>query len=407
MKKLIKLIVLLLVFNINLMAIDSGFNDELKIKIASYENGYNLKSANGFYIMDGENILETIYDTDIILKNQNGSYIISNSNNYGPYYNVKLRGINGVINYKNSNYNGDFYLLEKDSSLINLIDMENYVYSVVANEVGNTFEFEAIKAQAVAARTYAFHNSKKFIKDGYNLTSSVISQVYNGNKKVDQKIIDAVNETRGEVILYDEDIIDSTYSSTSGGVVASAEDTWGEARPYLISKNDPYSLNSPRVNWEHSLSINEIDSRLSKGTNKTNFESLVFYTNEFGRVTSVDVNYRDEKITIRAEKFRSRMGVSNLKSTNFQIYGNSVSSDNSAVVNDIPNSCLLDSNSSNTGKMTIINNGNDTVKFVGKGVGHGVGMSQYGANEMAKQNFSYVDILKFYYEGVEIERIYD
>ena len=409
MKRFFITLLFIILFASNLIASDDMYSDKLKIKIESYSDGYELKSERGFNIIQNDDIIETIYDDKIILKDNNGVLICTNNSEYGPYYNITIRPIDGLVSYKNNKYFGDFYLLEKDNSLINIIDMENYIYSVVANEVGSTFEIESIKAQAVAARTYALYNSKKFIKDGYNLTASTISQVYNGHNKVDEKIVKAVDETKGEVILYNNEIIDATYSSTNGGAIASAKDTWGQHRGYLISKYDPYSLNSPRVNWNYSLSLNQIDENLSKGTKKNNFKKIIFYKNNVGRVTSVDVIYDNDKFTISGERFRSRMGVANLKSTKFDAQGNCVESNKSEnSYNPIPNSCLIREESSSGNDFTIINDGsNESIKFIGMGVGHGVGMSQYGANEMAKQGFNYKDILKFYYEGVEIERVYD
>ncbi len=384
--------------------IDGG---ELRVKIGSSENGFSLQTSEGFQLFDGHNFLDSINDNNIKIYFNNGVFIESNSNVYGPYADLRLTANNNLIIYNNHEYNGSFTLAENGKSLVNIIDMETYIYSVVANEVGDSFEVEAIKAQALAARSYALYNSKKFIDKGYNLTSDAISQVYKGNKGVSEKIKDAVDATRGEVIVYNGEIIDATYGSTSGGATAASIDAWGTNFPYLISKNDPYSINSPRVNWNYKTNLNEIDQKLSKGTKRTNFKSIVFNKNYLGRVVSVDINYDGGNVTLRAEKFRSLMGLSNLKSTKFDLFS-AAATDRADQNLSTQNSCLLQGYGRASNSHTIYNNGgNDEIEFVGMGVGHGVGMSQYGANEMAKQNYNYRDIIKFYYEGVEVKKIYD
>lgn len=411
MKKIIILLLItIFVFTISTKQIsaenliDAG---ELKIKIVSSENGFSLHTSEGFQLLDGYTVIETVYDNNIKIYYNNGIFIESGSSNYGPYMDIKVKANDNKVIYNNHEYNGLFTLAENGRSLVNIIDMETYIYSVVANEVGDSFEVEAIKAQALAARSYALYNSKKFIDKGYNLTSDAISQVYRGNKGVSQKIKDAVDETRGEVIVYNDEIIDATYGSTSGGATAAAEDTWGKAFPYLIAKSDPYSLNSPRVNWTYKTNTGLIDQNLSKGTNMSNFTSIVFNKNELGRIVSVGVEYAGGKVSLRAERFRSLMGVSNLKSTKFEINSPSLM-DGTNQNESLYKSCLLQGYGRASDSFTLYNNGgNDEVEFVGMGVGHGVGMSQYGANEMAKQNFNYRDIVRFYYEGAEVKKIYD
>ena len=411
MKKLLSLLLIIFfIFTISTEKINAeNFIDagELRVKIGSSDDGFNLQTSEGFQLIDGYNIIETIYDNNIRIYYNNGIIVESASNNYGSYMDVKVKANNNTILYNNHEYNGAFTLAENGRSLVNIIDMETYIYSVVANEVGDSFEVEAIKAQALAARSYALYNSKKFIDKGYNLTSDAISQVYRGNKGVSQKIKDAVDETRGEVIVYNDEIIDATYGSTSGGVTAASKDAWGTNFPYLISKSDPYSINSPRVNWNYKTNIAVMDQNLSKATKMSNFTSIVFNKNDLGRIVSVGVEYAGGKVSLRAERFRSLMGVSNLKSTKFEI-NSSALMDGTNQNESLYKSCLLQGYGRASDSFTLYNNGvNDEVEFVGMGVGHGVGMSQYGANEMAKQNFNYIDIVKFYYEGAEVKKIYD
>ncbi|MDD7761823.1 MAG: SpoIID/LytB domain-containing protein [Firmicutes bacterium] len=387
----------------------SNYKNSIRIKIASYsQDGYELKSSGGFNIIDSGNIIaNTKKDAVKLFFNGSEMGIYDNGGLIGKYdfsREIVISPVIGELNFKDNIYTGDFTITKLDGSLVNIVEMEDYVNSVVANEVGNTFEIEAIKAQAVAARTYAFYNGKKYIDKGYNLTGDAYSQIYNGKKRVDDKIRNAVAETKGEVITYNGGLIDATYSSSNGGIIASAKEVWGEERPYLISKLDPYSINTPKVNWSYSTSLKEIETKINPETKLLGLESISIIRSDEGRVSFVVCKYPNEEKKIRAERFRSLMGNANIKSTNFTIEeALSINKPENKIV--ISKYGTIDLFAEEAPSTELVSTNNITIN--GKGTGHGVGMSQYGANEMAKQKFNYKDIIKFYYNGVEINKIYE
>ena len=280
---------------------------------------------------------------------------------------------------------------------------------------------------------------KKYIKHGYNLTNDIYSQVYLGVNNVNDKIRKAVDETKGLIASFNGEIINATYSSSNGGVIASSEEVWGNKYPYLVMKYDPYSTNTPNVDWKVEVSRDNLDELLAQKTNKRNFTGLRLQKNALGRVKDVVVSYNDGDVKLSANKFRLIFGSSKFKSTLFDVNKKventnvkpmpkkektiivaSTPGPNEGVVFDIVK--LTDDeldkvskvqnigSSAEAGGQNIIETSidlTDKYVFYGKGFGHSVGLSQYGANEMAKQGFKYLEILNFYYPGIEVKVLND
>ena len=419
----------------------SAKSDDLtiNIKIKSSSDGYDLTSEEGFeLITEGKTVLP-IPAKSIHLFYENGLMIKTDSGIYGPYENSMVAPKNNVTAVAKRKYNGNFYVDSINNSLINNVSLEEYIYSVVSSEMGSSFEMDALKAQAVAARSYAISNLKKYIKHGYNLTNDIYSQVYLGVNNVNDKIRKAVDETKGLIASFNGEVINATYSSSNGGVIASSEEVWGNKYPYLVVKSDPYSTNTPNVDWKVEVSRDNLDELLAQKTNKRNFTGLKLQKNVLGRVNSVIVSYNDGDVELSANKFRLIFGSSKFKSTLFDvnkkventnvkpmpvkektIVAASAPGPNKGVVFDIvkPTKEELKKISAiykiNSGEQissdkvveTSIDS-SDKYVFYGKGFGHSVGLSQYGANEMAKQGFKYLDILAFYYPGIEVKVLND
>lgn len=252
-----------------------------------------------------------------------------------------------------------------NGKIINL-ELEEYVLGVVGAEMPASFNIEALKAQAILARTYAL----KSIKNGKKLTDTVSTQAYKDNfelqklwkndyTKYYEKIKKAVNETKGKVILYNNEYIDAVYHSTSNGKTENSKNVWKNSLPYLVSVDSSWDKNVKSYKKETIFEINEFCNIL-----KLDVEEPITYEiihNETGRVRQITINNK----TFSGTEFRNLL---KLRSTDFEIE-----------IND------------------------EKVKVTTYGYGHGVGMSQYGANEMAKQGYSYIQILKHYYTGVVIK----
>lgn len=252
-----------------------------------------------------------------------------------------------------------------NGKIINL-ELEEYVLGVVGAEMPASFNIEALKAQAILARTYAL----KSIKNGKKLTDTVSTQAYKDNSELQklwkndytkyyEKIKKAVNETKGKVILYNNEYIDAVYHSTSNGKTENSKNVWKNSLPYLVSVDSSWDKNVKSYKKETIFEINEFCNILKLDVEETITYEIIH--NETGRVRQITINNK----TFSGTEFRNLL---KLRSTDFEIE-----------IND------------------------EKVKVTTYGYGHGVGMSQYGANEMAKQGYSYIQILKHYYTGVVIK----
>jgi len=253
--------------------------------------------------------------------------------------------------------------------LVNYVPLENYVASVVASEYPFA-EIEGVKAQAVLARTYALRTSGKY--DFYDLVDDTRSQVYEGAEKETDVTREAAEATRGQVLTYRGDLVEALYYSSSGGHTASNEDIWNtQPVPYLRGRPDPYDSAAPDHRWSASVSASELLRALGRqfGGSVSGFE--ITRRPPAGRVLSVRL-LGSRGQTITATQFRSvvtaTFGSRTLRSTHFAAE----------------------------------RRGNRYV-FNGRGFGHGVGMSQFGARGQALQGRAYRDILSFYFTGTSID----
>ncbi len=285
-----------------------------------------------------------------------------------------------------------------DGSLlvINNLSLEYYLMGVVPCEIGRMPSqfYEALKAQAVAARSYAISRKGKRKDGGFELYASTADQVYGGQEKESEITNRAVMETKGIVGIYDGKVIQANYSSTCGGVTANVNDVWqGSDIPYLHSIKDrpryqgccllgfpplswwfpppPFCANSPHYNWKKTIPKAELYSvigQFSGGRESVLVVHGIGYHKKNARSGSLVARTDVGKVEISSVRMRNLF---NLPSDFFTM-----------------------------------NIGSKTVEFEGKGWGHGVGMCQYGALGMAKRGYSYEKILKHYYRGIKLARLY-
>jgi len=264
------------------------------------------------------------------------------------------------------------------------IEIEEYIKGVVAGEMPAEFETEALKAQAVAARTYLLYKLKKNTVNPEQhreapICTGIHCQVYYSRdmllEKFSQdwfdkywdKIENAVNSTKGEILSYDKKVIEPLFHSTSGGKTENSEEVFGTFMPYLRSVESPYEEASPKLNASVSIPVTEFIKKLNdeyglSDLTEKNLKSKIslLEMSEGGKIKSLKIG--DKVLTGR--EIRS---LYNLNSASFKF----IQSKNS-------------------------------IEIITTGYGHGVGMSQYGANGMAAKGYGYEDILKHYYTGVEI-----
>lgn len=259
---------------------------------------------------------------------------------------------------------------EKSNEIIR-IPLEEYVVGVLAGEMPASFPKEALKAQAVAARSYVLKHINKDKK--YDVVDSIKDQVYLDEEALKKnwgknyttninKIKSAVLETRGQYLTYDNAIITAFFFSTSNGKTENSEEVFVEKLPYLKSVESPWDETvSPVYNDTKEINLREFYSKLGLKYNKKLSINIKDYTKS-GSIKTIEINNK----TFKGTDVRLKLS---LRSTYFTI-----------------------------------KKVNENVKITTKGNGHGVGMSQYGAFGMAKEGYNYEQILKYYYTGVEIKK---
>ena len=310
---------------------------------------------------------------------------------------------------------------DSDLTLINILNIEQYLYGVVPAEIEADAPLEAVKAQAVAARTYTFRNLNKNDKWGFDLANTVEDQVYRGYDGERASANRAVDETKGKKMLYNGSLAQVFYFASSGGMTADISEVWGSEIPYLVSVPDPYeSETSSHYIWEKTLTAEEIKSILFvSGVEIGDIISVSAEEySQSGRVTALRITGTNGTITYYKQDARF---IFNLNSQKYAIQsaGNAVvkaadgtlktlALDGRAYVSSAGTGVL----SSGSASIAVIGSGSrihkvgmlsNTYVFNGRGWGHGVGMSQEGAKGFARQGYNYEQILKHYFTGITIE----
>lgn len=324
---------------------------------------------------------------------------------------------------------------------VNIVDMEEYLYSVVPSEMPASWHIEALKAQAVAARSYSFASRGSHSHLGYELCDTIFSQVYVGVGNESARSTEAVQATKGLKAYHNGEIIMATYFSSSGGTTENSENVWVNSLPYLRGVEDTYESNG--MVWERTFTTEEITKITN--ANGVNIGSVlnisIQETSEMGRVNHLLITGTDGTHSLHKEQIRTFFSPStegSLQSRNFEIVNGSINSNsnnnsaNTYAVNQnvsiqynhgtvqvpITSTFVLNSKGEivhiNDSDISIQGTGNNnsssnsttstgnTITLSGKGWGHGVGMSQYGAFSMAEAGYTYQEILMHYYTGIEI-----
>lgn len=265
--------------------------------------------------------------------------------------------------------NKTYVTIYRTNGTVATIELEEYVIGVVAAEMPASFHTEALKAQAIIARTYAL----KAIGNNKVLTDNSSTQNYKDNSQLKtmwgssyntyyNKIKNAVESTKGNYLTYNNQIIEAVYHSTSNGYTEAAESVWGNEFAYLVSVESKYDSTNSSFIKEKYMTYEELSEALQTTITQDTAFSISGYTSG-QRVQTIQVN--DKNYT--GVKFRSLLG---LRSADFEIKKDE-----------------------------------EGVTITTKGYGHGVGLSQYGANGMAKNGYKYNQILKHYYQGIKINNM--
>ncbi|MBK5275209.1 MAG: SpoIID/LytB domain-containing protein [Desulfuromonadales bacterium] len=263
---------------------------------------------------------------------------------------------------------------DKGVLVVNELLLEEYLVGLINCEISSAWPIEAVKAQAVIARTYALNRKEARGTSLYHLESSVIDQVYDGCEIEDSRARRAVSDTAGEVLSHNGSIIQAFYHSNCGGKTEASENVWGARLPYLAGVDCTYCLAAASSAWEAKLSLAEMEERMKAAGYKVSGVTDIHpgVRNNRGRLKNVMVVSSRAETTLTGDQFRKVMGYSVIKSTNFTVRV-----------------------------------ANGEAVFSGLGNGHGVGLCQWGAKQRALDGFGYAEILSYYYPGTELKKLSD
>ena len=356
-----------------------SFSQNIKIGILTNHNikSFIFSTNTGRYQITGDSahIISIKKNSVINFSITDTSIIVKDLNNFiGSFKYIEITGlqkqnvfeIQSVIPKLKAKTYDDGLILFPDNGfirIINNVDLEHYIAGVVESEAGSRSSLEYYKTQAIITRTYALKNFYRHQSSGYNLCSEVHCQAYHNKSHRSEKIIKAVKFTRGLIIVDTTlNLITAAFHSNSGGQTCSSEMVWLSKKSYLKSVIDTFSLKKTNSTWTKTIPLWKWKTYLNQNgfTIPQNISSDDYiYTQEKRKMYFVFNNDSMLLKDIRAD-FK-------LRSTFFSV------------------------------KLE-----NNNIVLIGKGYGHGVGLSQQGAMEMAKTGYNYRKIIKFYYKNVFI-----
>lgn len=253
---------------------------------------------------------------------------------------------------------------------VNHIGIENYLYGVLQHEVAYWWPMEALKAQAIAARSYALYQVSVSRPAAYDLKSTTSSQVYGGSTVERGRTKKAVDATRGQILSYRGQVFPAYFHATCGGVTAGAQELWKiNLNPIAGGTHCGYCRFSPHYSWKSDVGLSDIEEKMMKNGRPIGQILKIEPVSKTpsGRVGSLRITGTSSEAVIAAKDFRIWVGGDKMRSTNF-----------------------------------IVRTEEDVAKFEGKGWGHGVGLCQWGTLGQAMIGRKHRQILQFYYPGSQI-----
>ncbi len=340
------------------------------------------------------------------------------------------------IEVNNKKYRGDINIHitngKSGMTVVNILSVEKYLYGVIAKEISPNWSLEAVKAQAVAARTYAFYSRNKHQNDGYDVCPTTDCQVYGGREGEVPRGIKAVDDTVDQVILYKDKLIPAYFHSSSGGYTENSENIWGTYLPYLRGVVD-YDQGSPHYKWEKQFTPNELRELLIKaGYNIGTIQAIGISPLAIqpmdttdrgvsGRVKNIRFIGANGTIQLTGEKLRTILSLKSSlfdvhimlpvqKSIEFEISDGIGNVGNKKVEINLPPTSEKGYFTDKEDLHRISGRPNEIISISGFGWGHGLGLSQWGAKVMAEKGPQndptyFKEILKHYYQGVEVRKL--
>ncbi|WP_054258313.1 SpoIID/LytB domain-containing protein [Propionispora sp. 2/2-37] len=419
---------------------ENGPGDMIRVGLWTNQSSIILSADTDFLIVDTDSkkVLAKFAAKDKVAVSAKGKILINAKAVTGRSISLQPGNYKTGIEVNKRHYRGTitvFLPQGKDGlTVVNTLPVEQYLYGIIAKEISPGWPLEAIKAQAVAARSYALANKNKHGREGFDVCATTDCQVYGGMESENIKSNRAVDDTYGQVLVYKGRVISGYFHSSAGGYTENSENVWGTAYPYLRAVPD-FDQGTPNFSWEQRVTADELQGVLQRAGytigKLTALElsplSAAPIANSIdrgisGRVKSILLIGDRGSANLTGIQFRSLLG---LRSTLFdieiitpndkKIEVRITDSAGDREIKEIPinlpptkqKGFLLDRGNVHH----LSGRPNEVIVINGFGSGHGVGMSQWGAKVMAEKapqnNTTYFKtILQHYFQGVEIKKIY-
>lgn len=353
---------------------------DLRVGLASGRASLTITPAGGkATVQTGSSKTITLAaNTAAAIRWQDGAFLVGREKLRSEVLVIRPAAKAGELSLDGRRYRGALELRHKSGGLtaVNIVPVDGYLRSVVPEEMPVDWPAEAIKAQSVAARSFALASRGRHASEGYDLCTTTHCQLYTGTTAEKSASNAAIKATRGEVLTYGGKPIEALFHTDSGGMTENSEDVWGSHVPYLRAAKDTPAKTMP---WTKAISRADLERKLAaKGHDIGKVRSLVLSPlaigrsakdrTASGRVKTMTVKGTKGTATLSGTTWRSLLG---LKSTLFDA------------------------------KLA-----KDMVTFTGYGSGHGLGISQWGAERMAAKGASYPEILHHYYTGTKMQQLY-
>ena len=439
MKKILFTLTLMLIMMISYITITSYAIDPKyeTVKIGLFysstaKSQITLSSEQSFEVgyMDSNNFISqyTFTEPNLTLAyGTSGQVIVNGVGTNVTNSSFALKPVNGIVSVNGSNYRGGIEIIPDSNgtfTVVNFVNINDYIAGVVGKEMSPSWHIEALKSQAVCARSYTITTWRKHSSNGFNLCSTQHCQAYLGMSGETESTIRAASETRDQVVMYGQSVAETLYSSSSGGASAYSKNVWGSDVPYLTAVKDPYEayVDNPKAHWEVNLSKSDIKNSLAKSSVDIGeiTDMKVTGADEYGRTYEVTIYGTSDKYVLKNDRTRTFFGLNSQMYSIIPQGGEAVAQPLSVLsgtgqsTTDLftlkgskASGTMSDGfyiKSSGTTRHYVLQSANpDSWLLSGSGWGHGLGMSQYGAKGMAEQGFGYKDILMFYFPGTYVQ----
>jgi stage II sporulation protein D len=340
----------------------------VRVLVAEGRTALRLASSGGLTITDGDGrrILSQRGSREPTHLALSGTSVLIRETGAGAGALAVWPGRAATVEVEGQAYRGRLEVAPMNGGLatVNVVDLEEYLQGVLKDEIPAGWPGEAARAVAVSARTYAVYQMQQNVGAFFHLRATTASQVYRGATGEDARTTWAVQTTRGQILTFGGQPIAAFHHSCSGGATEDALEVFGLDFDTIIGVKDDFSLNCPYAFWMERLTAEQVEQALRQAGYSVGRVIRVddLLRSRTGRILHIAIQHTRGTLILEGKRFREVLGNDRIRSTDFE-----VRSDGSGFT------------------------------FVGRGWGHGVGLSQWGAKEMADLAYQYWEILKFYY----------